>query len=344
MANEILFAGGGYETLSAVSGAYPSTNTNYFDAAYSDHAIILDSSTDRFAEFEFRTGADLALGSVTTGETLFAHWLNCSQGGATVENTYVELRDASNHPWFRLRVPFNSANILRPQYNSGTGASPTWTDLGGADIVASSGEKEKYDIEITLGSPHSINIYKGNTLVSTGTFTQALLTSLSKIRFFFCFSTSGPYIGNGISEVLITRGIPTIGALVASSRGTADGANTDWSGAYTDVNEAVMSDASLQSSTVAGQKETHVMSNITVPAGYSIDAVFHWMRAKNDGVAPTNLRSVLRSGSTDYSSVDVATLGVGYRPVGIRYLLDPVGASWTAANYNSLEVGYESAT
>lgn len=341
MADEILFAGGGLETASLWSNAYASTDTGYYDTARSDHGVILDTSGGFFVEYDFRSGATMAPGSVVTGETLFVHAFVCSEEGAINGSLpFLLLKDTSDEQWFRLT---SSSGQLQPQYNSGSGASPTWTDVGSSIAVAGS-QKIPYDVEITLGSPHSFTVYKENIAVSSGTFTQADLTDLSRVRFANAHGSTGANIGTGISQVMVTRGISTVGAYVQQVKATADGANTGWTGAYTDVNETLLNDATVQAAGSAGLKETHVMADISVAVGFEIKGVFHWMRAKNDGSAPLNLKSVLRESGTDYSSSDLSLIDLGYYPIGARYDASPLGPNWTAANFNSLEIGFESAT
>lgn len=341
MPNEILFAGGGFETQSALSNAYASPNTNYFTSPYSDHAIICDTSGGGWVEFFFRTGDNLALGSVTTGETLWVHVHVCCEGGAVnATDPLIEVRNSSGHPWFRI---IGTSSTLTPQWNSGTGASPTWTAVG-STIPAAGAEKVNYDLALTLGSPHTFTIYKGNTVVSTGSFTQALLTSLDRVRFGSTHSSSGGFVGTGFSQVLCTSNISTVGAIIYQSKGTADGANTGWTGAFSDVNEVGVNDTTAQAAASAGLIETHVMADITVPAGFEISSVFHWMRAKNDGTAPNNIRSTLRSSGVNYAGPTAANIGLGYGPVGSRWAQTPDAVNWTQANFNAVEFGYESLT
>jgi hypothetical protein len=342
MSNEILFAGGGFETLSSHSNAYASTAASYFTAAYSDHAIILDTNGGAWAEILLRTGSLLSLGSVVSAETLWVHaHVGCEGGAVTSSNPLIELRNSSGHPWFRFVSIV--AGSLQPQWNSGTGASPVWTSVG-SSVPAADNEKVNYDISITLGSPHTFNVYKANSLISSGSFTQASLTSLDRVRFGSSHSSSGGFVGTGISQILCTEGIPTVGAIVPTVKATGAGANTGWSGAFSDVNEIGINDTTTQAAVSAGLKSTHAMGDITVPAGFEIRSVFNWTRAKNDGTAPNNLKSVIRQGGVDYSSGDVANIGLGYGPVGARYDTAPDSSNWTQAIFNAIEAGYESAT
>jgi hypothetical protein len=250
------------------------------------------------------------------------------------------LRNGTNQ-WFRLQCIV--AGTFQPQFNSGTAASPVWTSVG-TSITSAGNEKLNYDVALTLGSPHSFTIYKGNSVVSSGTFTQALLTTLDRVRFGAAHSTTSADIGTGISQVLCTEGISTVGAIIPTVKATGAGANTGWSGAFSDVNEIGTNDATTQAAVSAGLKSTHAMSDITVPAGFEIRSVFNWTRAKNDGTAPNNLKSVIRQGGVDYSSGNVANIGLGYGPVGARYDTAPDSSNWTQAIFNAIEAGYESTT
>ena len=201
-----------------------------------------------------------------------------------------------------------------------------------------------YDIKLTFGAPHTAELSQnGSVLVAATTFTQAALTSLRSLR----LSGASTNFQANFSQILCGRGISTIGGFVRYSRATGAGTNTAWSGAFTDVNEPIGNDATVNTSTVTAQKESYAMGDVTVPGGFVIQTVFQFLRAKNNGAVPTNIKSLIRSGATDFSSgaLTSPTFGTSFQPMGMRYDNDPAtAAAWTAAGWNAAEAGFESLT
>lgn len=345
MANEILFAGGRLDSLVLSSGAATElTTAGRFDSSYCDASVnIQDAAGQVDAGFYTQSGGVLSAATVVSGETLWVHVDTYGGGYASSgsNSLFICIRDSSGFPWLALKGLNGGGNGFSAglYYNSGTGASPTWT-LIGTVWTKDVGAIVTWDLELTLGSPHSINLYKDGALFRNGTFTQASFTNAAKMSFTGWHNSTG----TGYSQMLATRGISTIGAKVKTSRATAAGANTGWTGSYASVNEAVGSDANLQNAATAGLKSTHAMGDVTVPSGFEIKSVFHWMRAKNDGTGPTKIKSVLRHSGADYATADLSGIGLGYGPIGARYDADPLATNWTQTTWNAIEAGYESAT
>lgn len=338
---ETLFIGGRLDSVRVVSGSpVEATTSGRFDSGYADCAIACANTETFAADFKTATANVLSDTDVVTGETLWAHAEFYPNVNSSTVRSVVEFQNAAGEPWLALRTTTTNG-IYGVYYNSGTGGSPTWTVIGSTFSLSSSA-RYALDFKLELGSPHSLEFSLDGTLIRSGTFTQASLTALRRAVFGFV-STGGNV--SYWSQLAATRDKSTIGGKVWTRRGTADGTNTGWSGAYTDVNEAVGSDASVQSSTSAGQKETHAIADVTISAGTEIYSVFHWMRAKNDGSAPNNIKSVIRSGGTDYATGNLSGIGTSYGPVGARYDADPAtAANWTQSSFNGIEAGYESAT
>lgn len=346
MTNEVLFAGGRIESVDVLTGSVaPLSTTTLFDTAYADCAIALTSQIAAFRHKIFTDSSGvLTPTTVVAGETLFAHFeiYAALSGVAGADGGGVQLKDSSGFPWIRLsRLITNDPNLLALYVNTGTGASPTWTLLDTSFATSSGLQDFVFDIEVTIGSPHSVKLYFNGNLIRSGTFTNANFTNIAEVHYGNLNRTSSQV---NYSQLLTTRGISTIGAKVKTIRPTGAGANTGWTNTYTAVNEVVNNDTTLQNAATAGLKSTHAMGDVSVPSGFEIKTVFHWLRAKNDGTGPTNIKSVLRSGGVDYSTENLSNIGLAYAPVGARYNTDPVGANWTQSVWNAIEAGYEAAT
>lgn len=327
--------GGRLDSVVGAGSLAESTAGGTFDSTYADCSLLCDTSAKIWTmTFLDDAGSPINLAS---GETGYFHCELFQSASVGLSALIWWLEDSSGYPWLAIRQ--SGTNIHGLYYNSGTGPSPTWTQIGASQTLAAS-TRIPMDLKITIGSPHSAEWSISSNAVVTGTFTQASLTSLRTMRGASASSNATHYF----SQLLATEGISTVGAKVKYSRPTANGNSTAWAGVYTDVNEAVNSDASLNSSTTPGDKETHAMSDVTVPAGLVIGAVEHCMRGKHDGASPTNIKSVIRSGGTDYSSASLVGIGTSFAPLRRRLLTDPsTAAAWTQAGWNAAEAGYESA-
>lgn len=334
---QVLFAGGKLNSVTTTGTVVDSSVAGRFNATYCDSALNCDSTADIWtAAFVDSSGA---AATVTTGQTCYAHVdIHRVSGGATT-GPYLFL-NGGGFPWLSVRGTGVSETVAL-YGNTGTGASPTWTQIGTGAGVLTAGVTYTIDIKVTLGSPHAVEFSIGGTLISSGTFTQASLTSLDTFSGTMPTSISQ----HCYSQILVTEGISTINAKVRYTSATAAGTNSGWTGAYTDINEAVGSDATVLSATSAGLKSTFAMDDVTVPAGYVIKDVFIWSRGKNDGSAPANIKTVIRSGGTDYAGSNMAGIGTSFGPLLDRRATDPAtSTAWTQSGWNAAEVGVESAT
>lgn len=338
MPAEVLFVGGRAECFTPIGAVTENTSSTFRESAFTDVAIENTSSNGvRFLLYTV-SGVALVATTVVSGETFWLHFDAASGNTFTTTVPLLVLYDSSGFPWLRIIVSSGSATSA-VQYNSGTGASPVWTTVG--SLFTFSTTLKTVDLRVTIGSPHIFGLYVNGSELLTGTFTQASFSNIARVD----MGASGAN-QNYLSQIAATRDICTIGAKVKTFRPTANGANTAWAGVFSDINAAVGVDTSPATSGTAGQKETHAMGDFgAVGAGVKIKSIWHWMRAKNDGVAPNNIKSVLRLSAVDYSSANLSGIGIGYAPIGARYDQNPAtAADWTDSGWNAAEAGFESAT
>lgn len=336
---KILFAGGRLDSGSIISGT-PSevTTAGSFDATYCDAGLQCLSGDVFELLFRDASGAPVNL---VTGETGYFHgeYYKVTSSGGSVGLMPWAAYDASGYPWLAVRYVSSSWGLY---YNSGTGPAPAWTAVG---LTWANAAATRYvlDIKITLGSPHQVEVSRDGSRVASGSFTQASLTSLRSVRVAGDYASGFPVIW---SQLMGAEGRSTINGKVRYSRGTGAGSNSGWTGGVANVNEAVNSDATVDSTTAAGVRQTYAMGDVTVPAGYVIASVFHFLRAKNDGAAPQNIKSSVRQGGTNYdSAANMPGIGTSFASLVQRYDNDPsTGALWTQSGFNSAEIGYLSDT
>lgn len=333
MADRWLFAGG-FEAIQVEAGT-PSANTTSttFNSTYADHSISAHSTNRAFFAFVDSSGA---ADSAVTGETLHVHFAMTRISGSTIPTAgnAVELFDNSGFSWLSLRNT-GTTDTYGLFYNSGTGASPTWTQIGSNTQSITNAAVVDIDIWITLGSPHSASWAVNASLKDTGTFTQGSLTSLSKVRL-----RGSAAIGMGYSELMATTGISLVGAHLYSSKPTGAGSNSGWTGAYTDIDDVAIGDTDAITSGTAAQRSTFAYANVpTLASNEALGEVFLWTRARNSGGAPSNVAPVRRtSGGTDNVGSSFSGISGAYSSLLTRY------SGLSETEFNGSEFGVESAT
>ena len=124
------------------------------------------------------------------------------------------------------------------------------------------------------------------------------------------------------------------------------GSETDWSGAYTDINESGSDDTDFIQSGVTADKATYTFA--ALPAAYSVgwDVVGLGVsaRASKGATSPANLQLAARHGTTNGFSAS-KSLSAVFGPHQDIFILNPDTASaWTFAEADAAEVGVQAIT
>ncbi len=330
----VLFAGGRLESVKVLAGGPADDGSTGYDAAYSDASLRCGPGD--IASHKLYDDA-MAITTITAGHVAFFHclfyWQNDPFHGPT--QYPWQIFDASGYQWFRFL--YDGGLTCQVQASPGV-----WTTLGTPIGLGVYQGTLDFAVTIDAGGNHHASLYKDNTLTTIDAdFTAAGLTNLAEVRYSGTYNFYPSYA----SQMLVTEDLPTIAAHVKTTRGTAAGTYADWSGTVSGVNEVGDDDTTGNSATVEDAKTTYPMGNITVPAGYVIPTVFHWLRGKETGGDPGNIKSMARSAGVDAISGNLAGIGLGYAALGFRYNDDPAtGTPWTQASWNApVQLGFESA-
>lgn len=329
MANRYLCAGIDLGMI-RVGAGIPTTNTADFNSTYADQAVQCGSSgVNFFVDFVDSAGAS---DNSTSGETVWARATIQHDVNNTTQGTILAMVNGSDQPWLAVRTTSTSGQ-WGLFYNSNTGASPTWTQIG-SNFALTSSVVRPFVLSLTQGSPHSAALYMNGVSVASGTFTQA---SLTEIHALYCGNNHGGSVR--FSEVLGSIGINLVGSNVFYGKPSGAGSNSGWTGASTTVDDVGVDDTDFATSTSAGQKTTWAYSNVpTVGAGIVAGDLFAYTRCKNDGASPTNIKPVRRSsGGTDNVGSSFSGVGAGFSEQLVRY------SGITITEYNASEFGVESA-
>lgn len=122
---------------------------------------------------------------------------------------------------------------------------------------------------------------------------------------------------------------------------TSNGANTAWTGVFTDADDpaTVDDDTTFISSSTPGDKETYGLGDLVTTAG-SVFAVQVNVVARKDDAGVRTIAPVTRVGGTDFDGTTTPGLATSYQGYQQLYeRLDPSGAAWTIASVNAMEAG-----
>lgn len=335
MANRWLFAGSDQACFRTRAGTLSTSTSLGLDSGWCNTSLAIGTGITGAADFTTSASPPVA-DSATSGETLWIHAIwNKTSNGTTAFN-WMEVNNSSDHPWVTIR--WKSGTTYGIFYNSNTGASPTWTQVGTDFTLVSGDTNVTVDMKIVIGSPHTVDLYLdnggGSALNQSVSFTQALFTQASNVTF------SGSNGNSRVGSVLASVGYPTIAAHCCNRYPTGAGAtNTFTSGTYADIDELGVNDADLMASNTAAQRATFVYSDIpTLSSGYAVGDTFVYTRAKNDGTAPNNLKPTRRdSGGTDNVGSSFSGMGVTFGNFLARYQI-------SETEFNASQFGFDSAT
>jgi hypothetical protein len=331
---QVVFAGGELESIQVISG----TPTEQAAGGISPSRGIIVMTGAAVARCNFVDNGGAAT-TVTTGQTLFVHFMFSPRvAGGTTQDVML-IRDSSGYPWVKiLSIGFGSGQLVI-YGNTGSGASPSWTALHTDTFNAT--QNYTYDVRVFIAANgiHEVEWSIDQTRVVLDTFTNAAFTNAAS----FDISGIGGAYQVYYQQLLATQGLSTIGAQVATSTLSGAGNQNTWgTGTYTAINEIPLNDATVMSTTNAGDVATFACTDITTPSNYFIPCVFVWTRGKNSGTTPANIQTVFRISGADYASASLANTGVSYTNQPTRYDQAPSGVPWTDVIFNAAERGVKS--
>jgi hypothetical protein len=323
---DLFVAGTGLE-FEITGGGQLGQSTSYnFDSSWSDTAFHSNGNATFRGRFRDASGAPYTVpyGHYVMARVFYAGINNQSGLG-------MGLADSSDRP---VAGWIHNNDIMELVHNTGTASAPVWDVLSSVALINPSGINP-VDLRITIdpSGNHAAELYFQNALMLSGTFSDSQLTAngLASIQI-----GDSSYQLSDMSQCYVRMDGTSIGAHVKTCRATGAGTHSNWTGSYSDVNEAQLNDTTVNTSTTAGQVQSYPMSAITVPDGYSISSAWHSLRAKNNGNAPENIRSGMVIGGTDHVDATnmTGTMGLGFSAQLARYDTNPAtGQPWIPADW-----------
>jgi hypothetical protein len=206
--------------------------------------------------------------------------------------------------------------------------------------------KKRIDIHIVLSDTvGKFELYIDGTLTATLTTSDTIRTAATTIDRITLRSPNVDTISCYYSGIIVadedTRGMRLVQRLP-----TGAGAETDWTGAYTAIDEIGINDADFITSATANQTSTFTFNDLPSEFnGSPIAAVVVSERVQGSAISPTTLQNVARVGSTDYPDDTEHATTTAYGPAQTVFNVNPATLTeWTASTVNAAEFGVKSKT
>jgi hypothetical protein len=305
---------------------FETTTAGRFDSFFVSSAIgVLGHSFGSFY-------AEGRLNANATGN-FWLHFEHMSTlGSSAVDSHPVTLLNSAGVPIFRLRNPGNGNT--QGQYWNGS----TWVSVGATPAIA--GSINRYDLRYTPGNGGSFDLYISGSLVASASGFSVDGGVVADVRSFRLSSFVGASSATSCYSQVLAADFDTRDSRYRMPLITANGALTDGTGGFADINETVLDDSTAIRLTASGQRKTFIKAAIAVPAGYRIGAMGVSARGRVTGVLTDGQLSVRLDGV----NYDSASLGfnAGYEPRSYILENNPgTAAAWTQAEFNAAEPGIE---
>lgn len=269
-----------------------------------------------------------------------------SAGGDTI-SFYSTAATVLTERYRLFRVSGSSSTALWAlQYNN----SGVWTTIGSTiSLAASTGYILTFRFK-HHASAGDISFWVNNTLIGQVTGNTAPYNGAGGAGFIDTVDllnqtiTSGANGDYDYAEVLITKNEHPYAMRVKTHVLNGAGTNSDWTGAYTDVDEADPSTTDIISSATANQVSTFATDDLPSIGADVIRAVQVSVMARRGSTGPQNLQTVLRASSVNQTGA-TQLLNTGYNTYREIYTQNSVtGVEFTKAEIDASEVGVKSIT
>jgi hypothetical protein len=286
-----------------------------------------------------------------TGDTSYARILFPSALAEGWFQFYVNINatvaGSTTGQMFRLKSGETGQTLFQLDFDAAAGNSLEYWN-GSAFVEVSETTtfniaRFKIDVQFKMdNSAGYFRVYVNDTLIHelTGDTIFTAATTLDTLEL-ACPNNVG--LGNGQYDFsgFILADEDTRSMIFHQGQATADGANTAWTGVYTDVTKLDRNDSTFIESGTAAQLETYVMDDVhTDLAAYVPRAVVLSTRTRRGATGPQNMQGVVRQGGSDFTTSNISGINTAYGTRQAVMNTNPAtGAAWTIAEVNAAEFG-----
>lgn len=323
----ILFVGGEFGSVIGNSGGVVEDTGGSHDTNFSRCVINADGTAGFPDDFYWES----ATWTAQTGDFYF-HFRFRSEALTQSAGDWFYLYSGTTAN-FRMLLD-NTTGYGQAQYRN---AASAWTNAGSTFAVGSNVNTHfDFHCNITTGV---VKVYSAGSLAASATgLSLGHMAGVTKARGF------SEVTGNYYSQ-LIAANVATMGMRVYTRYPNGAGANTSWTGTYTDIDETTYSDADFISAASADLVETVTTTGPSLTSDYIVKAVAVTSRTKRGASGPQNFRHVLRVNGTNYDNGSDIALDTGYGAFCSIWETDPdTGVDWLNADVASIQPGVKSIT
>lgn len=240
-----------------------------------------------------------------------------------------------------FQLDYDSASLLAMEYWNGS----AYVEVNEITPIFAADTLYKIDIQLKLDNSVGIfRIYVNDTLVWEYTgdtiFTAATTVDTIELASGNIVGTTSDFVFSG----LILADEDTRSMVFHQGQATANGADTAWTGVYTDVTKLDRNDNTFIESGTAAQLETYVMDDVhTDLAAFVPRAVVLSTRTRRGATGPQNMQGVVRQSGTDFMTSNIAGINTAYGTRQAVMNTNPAtSAAWTISEINAAEFGVKS--
>lgn len=324
----IILAGGELDVLNPVSGGTLEVTTP---------AGSFNSSRSR-CSIRMGTASGAGTGFVTPNFTgvneLWVHWVDYYAviNASLNAGIFIAFRNSVGQDLFRINKPSGFAPLQASFWNGSTFVNNGTTFALTFPLL--------YEFDLRINFATGIwELYSSKTLVASGSG-MAIAGGLPQNIYMenVAQATNYRYCSQFILADEDTRNMS-----LTTIPANGNGANTAWTGVFTDINEIALNDATFIESVTAGQLETFTVATPSL-GSVNIKAVVLGCRASRAAVGPQNIEGITRVAGTDYFTPQFSPgLALGGRSIIIAN--NPAtGLAWQASDITAANFQYGAAS
>lgn len=234
----------------------------------------------------------------------------------------------------------DSTTTIAMEYWNGS----AWVEIA-ADSSFVSAVRYRIDVHIKIDNTVGIIDWYVDGILRDSFSGDTLYTAATTVDKVVLRATTTAGLPSGNFSAIIIADEDTRDMIYSQTPVDGAGAETDWSGAYTAIDETGVNDADFIQSTTAGQRATFSFGNLHADfaTGYDVVGVGVSARGSRGASGPANLKPLVRSGTTNGEG-DPTAMDLTWKPARHFFALNPATtAAFTVSEVDSAQIGVRSA-